>query len=355
MSVAPIENIILNVGSKITRVASATAKSGKLNTIFEKTLTAKPLIPRSTSAGAPLKKLVNITDPYFGVKLIRSSELGKIEAEIEKIQNPKKLLKYLKKFRAKNLQLVEGNIYDRFLAEAKVNPDMRFEDMLKKWYPEAIEKLKGEEFKVLDEINNLSKNLSPKTMQAVREQTEKCREIIINNDPAKPFKRKTVLNALNNIQPQQGEEAMLEELKKYANRLPTSNTSENAFVVKYANRGQSEIAKRLVRASSQSIEHIHPYSLGGANNLSNFMLASSSANSLRGNMPLRDFIQQYPQVVENCQKYIDDIISVINKGGLEGYEYYPYEVARALEKESGGLIKLDLSKLKYSVYKLKAA
>ena len=43
----------------------------------------------------------------------------------------------------------------------------------------------------------------------------------------------------------------------------TSASSVNAFVVKYANRTQQETAKRILRASVATIEHILPDSKGG--------------------------------------------------------------------------------------------
>lgn len=354
MSISPISSISFNQNYRFLGVTAPT-----LNAVNPTFRAANPqrvvnnavhrrMRVSNTSAGAPLKRLLNITDPYFGVKLIDAAHLKRIERNIDRLFDSKKILKYLKGCRINNMQLVERNIYDRFVEELKVNPNATFPEMLQKWYPEAITKLKLEEFAVLDEINQLSMKLNPETLLAIREQTTKCGQMILRNEPGYQFKRKNLLDAIDRIRPQPGEEVALAELKKCANKLPTSNTSENAFIVKYANRGQQEIAKRLVRASAMSIEHLHPQSLGGENALSNFMLASSSANSLRGNMPLKDFIKQYPQIIPNCQKYINDIIDVINKGGLEGFETYPYEVARTLELESEGLIKLDLSNLKYN-------
>ena len=128
--------------------------------------------------------------------------------------------------------------------------------------------------------------------------------------------------------------------------LPTSSSSENAFVVKYADRSQREIAKRLLRASLATIEHVKPESKGGENSLDNFMLASANANSTRSNMPLQKFIERFPSVPKNCQKYIHQIITIINKGGLRGEETYPYKISKTLKKEAG--IELDLSEYKYT-------
>ena len=141
---------------------------------------------------------------------------------------------------------------------------------------------------------------------------------------------------------------VFEQLKERAIYLPTSVTSENAFIVKYAGRTQQEIAKRLIRTSIGTIEHIKPDSLGGANSIDNFMLVSGNANSTRANMPLAKFIERFPNIPKNCQKYINQIIKIIHNGGFKGYETYPYQIKRTLNAESEGGIVLDLSKYKYT-------
>ena len=334
-----------NSNFEASAVTNPFAASNSFNDVFMRNTNSPSF--KSTSAGNALKKLRNITDPYFGVKMISAPEFTKIEQALNNKTTVKQALAYLKKYRP-NMQVIERSMYDRFASMSKNRQRVTFPDLLKELYPDALIKLKLEEFKVLDDIDRYSTMLSPKTMLAVREKTTHCRQVILADNPTKPFKRKTVLASLEEIVPQPGEEKRLALLKERANFLPTSNTSENAFIVKYANRGHDEIAERLVRASVQSIEHIHPDSLGGENSLDNFMLASSAANSLRGNMPLPSYIRRFPYIVQNCQRYIDDIIDVIHKGGLKGKETYPYDVAKALKKESHGKIKLDLSKYKYS-------
>ena len=300
---------------------------------------------KSTSAGAPLKNLKNITDPYFGELLIPIVEFLKFEKVLDTKNTVKQTVPALNKFRI-NMQVVEKAIFDAFQKAAPDANRLQFNDLLKMWYDKALIRLKLEEFSVLDEIDKLSMSLDPETTFQVRKQVTHCRQLLDN--PNDTFKRKTVIDSIEQINPKSGEEEVLEVLKKRANYLPTSNTSINAFIVKYASRSHNEIAKRLIRASVQSIEHIKPDSLGGENLLDNFMLASASANSLRGNMPLPDFIEMFPNIVQNCQKYIEDIIRVIHKGGLKGHQAYPYKVAKTLETESEGLIKLNLSSFGYT-------
>lgn len=47
----------------------------------------------------------------------------------------------------------------------------------------------------------------------------------------------------------------------------------------------------------------------------------------------------------NTQKHMDLIIDLINNNKIKNFSFYPAEVAKTLETESKGLIKLDLSRL----------
>ena len=309
--------------------------------------TSKVSFTANTSAGAPLKKLRNIPCPYYGGLMISGSQIFKIEQRLNQCNTAAKAVKVLSKY-TDYMQRTERKMYERFKEYAKANPNKTFPDYLKEVYDESLMKLKLEEFAVLDDVDMISRGLSAKTALALRHKTTRCREVILANNQQDTFKRRILLNSLDEITPKEEEKGIFEKLKDRAIYLPASGTSENAFVVKYANRSHEEIAKRIVRASVASIEHIKPDSLGGENILSNFILASTNANSYRSNMPLAKYIERFPDIPQNCQAYIDKIIYSIHRGKLKGNETYPYDVKKTLETESDGKIILDLSKYKYT-------
>ena len=303
---------------------------------------------KSTSAGRPLKRLKNIHDPIYDVIMLNEEEWSAIESHINKTTKAADLIKYLKKF-TKNMLPVEKKIFTRLSNAIKNNPDLTFQDCMKLWFDEALTKLKLEQFQVLDDIEALSTSLSPKTMLEVRKTTTHCGEVILADDPMSPFKRKTVLASLNSIKPMKGEKIKLKELKEHAEYLPTSGTSENAFIVKYSRRGQNEIAKRILRMSVQTIDHDYPDTLGGENALYNFTLMSGLANSQKSDTLLHKFVERFPLAKKNYQLNMDDIIDVINsRKGMIGHETYPYVHARWLKKQSNGQINLDLSRCRFS-------
>ena len=313
------------------------------------TETTKPFSFRgSTSAGSTLKRIKDvITCPYFGIPMIKSWQIPKIDTALQKATTVKKAVHFLKKYE-NNMQETEKIVFQKFKEAAPNSPRMTFQDLLKQWHDDALIKLKLEEFRIVDKIDTLSTKLTPKTELAVRKITTECRKIILENSPENTFKRKTVLASIGEIQPMIGEEKILEEIKDNANSLPMSATSINAFIVKYSDRSHNEIARRLILPSVETIEHIVPDSLGGENALKNFLLTSAGANNLRQNLPFTKFLKRFPQIKKNSQLYIDKIISIINNGGLRGHETYPYKVKATLRHESKKQINLDLSELKYS-------
>ncbi len=308
----------------------------------------------STSAGKPLKALKNITCPYTGIKMIQSSKIGTFEIQLARCKTPEAYIKLLGRY-ADFLQPVEKKMYETFAKYIAENPSKTLQNCLMEMYNSSLTKLKLEEFKVLDEVDRMSNSLSPETALELRKKTTRCREIIIANDSEDTFKRKTFLNSLDEITCKPEEEELFEKIRDQALYLPTSASSENAFVVKYVNRPQNEIARRIFLASTTTIEHVTPASKGGENNMANFLLTSANGNRYRENMPLSKYIDRFPLVPAFCQKYINEIIRAIHKGALKGNEAYPYQIKKKLEEESEGLINLDLSKYRCSEYKASEA
>ncbi len=301
----------------------------------------------STSAGQPFRKLKNVPDAFFGGITISSSEIERIKTGLLNCNTVKKSVKYLKSYEPYMLK-TEQSIFQRFEDVAKDSPRMQFQDILQKWYDQAWKKLRLEEFAVLNDIDKISMQLSTETAYAVILETTNCRKIIVENNPNSTFKRKTVLSALENIPLKNGEEKIMNKLMERAIYLPTSATSENAFIVKYANRSHNEISNRLISPSVLTIDHVLASSQGGPDDISNFIPVSAGANCLKQDMWFKKFIRRFPQVVENCQKFIDFMIGIINNGGFKGNQSYPFKIQERLIQESGGKVKLDLSLLKYT-------
>ena len=296
-----------------------------------------------TGKGYSLKRLRNITCPYTGIKMLAGSELNRIESRFENCKSIREKLYVLSRY-AKYMQPVEHRIYDHLTFFFESNPEKGLKEYFSGIYAYHLARLKLEEFKVIDSVDTRSALLSTQTQLELRRETTNCRDLILNSSKSVFFKRKAFLEALGNIKARNPyEERVLSEIMNLALFLPTSGSSESAFVIKYSGREEHEILMRLVVGSVSTIEHVKPHSLGGSNEISNFLMVSNNGNRYRENVPLTVYIDRHPQIPEYCQTYINEIIKCIHQGALKGNESYPYKISRTLFEQSEGRILLDLS------------
>lgn len=300
-----------------------------------------------TSAGKPLKKLKNITCPYRGIKIISTNNIKNFENELEKCKVALDYVNLLSKY-SSNMLATEKAMFAIFRDFVKLNPEDNLKNCLEMMKDNCLNKLKLEEFYVLDDVDRLTKKLSNQSALLIRSKTTKCRQIILSDSTCDTFKRKTFLKSLETVIPKENEKEIFANIKNKALFLPTSESSKNAFIVKYSNRSQKEITRRIFISSTASIEHITPASLGGFNTIGNFLLTSASGNRYRENMPLEEYIKRHPKIPEYMQMYTNDIIREIHSGNFCGYETYPYKIKKKLQLESNGKIMISLAKYKYS-------
>ncbi len=298
-----------------------------------------------TSAGKPLRKLKNITCPYRGVKIIPSEMIKGFEKNLEKCKTAQEAVTLLSKYQEHMLE-VEKAMYAIFSDFARINPDDNLQSCLQMIKTNCLIRLKLEEMEVLDEVDAMTRRLSAQTALTIRDKTTRCRQIILSSHDT--FKRKVFLNSLEEVIPNQNEREIFSYIKNKALFLPTSESSRNAFVVKYSTRSHTEIVRRLFIASTGSIEHVTPASNGGLNTIGNFLLTTASGNRYRENMPLLEYIKRHPKIPKYMQMYINDVIREIHAGNMCGNETYPYKIKRKLLEESEGRIAISLSAYKYT-------
>ena len=107
-------------------------------------------------------------------------------------------------------------------------------------------KLKLEEMEVLDDVDMLTRKLSPQTAMKVREKTTKCRQIILSDCKHDCFKRKTFLNSLEEIIPKENEREIFNNILNKALFLPTSESSRNKGSLAKAFKKQKIYKKHLL-------------------------------------------------------------------------------------------------------------
>jgi len=300
-----------------------------------------------TSAGKPLRKLKNITCPYRGIKIIPSEMIKRFEKSLVDCHTAAEAVELLAPYQSSMLP-VELSVYSIFRDFSLINPDDNLQNCLQMIKTTGLIKLKLEEMEVLDEVDSMTRRLSPQSALKVRAKTTECRKIILSSSTHDTFKRKIFLQSLNDLSLNANEYEIFNNIKNKALFLPTSESSRNAFVVKYSKRTHTEIVRRLFIASTASIEHVTPASNGGLNTIGNFLLTSASGNRYRENMPLPEYIKRHPDIPKYMQMYMDDVIREIHNGNMCGYETYPYKIKNKLFEESEGRIVISLSAYKYS-------
>ncbi len=300
-----------------------------------------------TSAGRALRRLRDITCPYRGIKIISTDTIKGFEKNLAKCNTTLDAVNLLAPYQD-NMLTVEKSIYAIFKDFAMLNPDDNLQNCLQMIKANCLIKLKLEEMEVLDDVDILTRKLSPQTAMKVREKTTECRQLILSDCNSDCFKRKMFLNSLEEVIPKDNEREIYNDIKNKALFLPTSESSRNAFVVKYSKRKHTEITRRLFIASTGSIEHVTPASAGGLNTIGNFLLTTANGNRYRENMPLVEYIKRHPKIPKYMQMYINDVIREIHAGNMQGNETYPYKIKKKLMEESDGRIMISLSEYKYS-------
>lgn len=296
-----------------------------------------------TGKGTNLKKLRNITCPYTGIRMISGAEMNRIESRLESCRNLHEKMFVLARY-ARNMQRIEHSIFDQISYFLDSNPEKNLTDFFSLNYSHHLAKLKLEEFSVIDRVDTKAAILSAQTQMEIRRETTNCRNLILSSNKNIFFKRKNFLNALQEIRARNPyEERVLAEIRNLALFLPTSGSSESAFMIKYSGREEQEILRRLIIGSVATIEHIRPRSSGGIDKISNYLLVSNNGNRYRENIPLSIYIDRNPGIPEYCQIQIDEIINSIHNGAMKGNESYPYKIKKTLFEESEGRILLDLS------------
>ena len=93
----------------------------------------------------------------------------------------------------------------------------------------------------------------------------------------------------------------------------------------------------------QTIEHIHPKSLGGPNATQNFVAECADCNNPRGNMSYAQWLKVHPEYPIKVQEHIEFVEQKIVDGEIPAeYDSYPVDINETLTKESNGAMTLKV-------------
>lgn len=211
-----------------------------------------------------------------------------------------------------------------------------------------LEELEKEQGKVLYDADMLAQTMSKQSKKKIHNLVKRAYNILINETPAIKNKRSRIIEMFEKAEADIPEKDIMNEIIKNIYKLPSSRNNVNAFIVKYRDNNPNEIADLILRGSSSTIEHVKPHKRPndpGENDIKNYIVLCKDCNQERQQIPYSEFIKKHPDMPENTQKYLDKVIEHINNGLLIGFDKYPLEIKKTVEKESAGKIKLSYIKL----------
>lgn len=163
-----------------------------------------------------------------------------------------------------------------------------------------------------------------------------------------PFTRKSFIYDIARLIEDLPDKHLQEKILLIAQKLPTSQESLSAYMLKLSNDEPDKIGHRLVWPSLASVEHLLPKSCGGADEMSNFGGATTRENSQRKSI---DFVRQLklrPSTPIYCQMYVDKLIELYHRGVFAQHNIsvrYITDFANTIYKLSNHRVKLNVSAL----------
>jgi len=133
-------------------------------------------------------------------------------------------------------------------------------------------------------------------------------DMIMGKPVRVPFSNKTFVYDLAEVLQDVPDEKLKRQILDAAESLPSSSQSPEAMILKLHDADADVIGDRLFNPALVSIEHFHPDSLGGSDDMVNCGLAKRWINTLRGNEALWAFIQKMGFDPKHQYSYADDIV-----------------------------------------------
>lgn len=123
--------------------------------------------------------------------------------------------------------------------------------------------------------------------------------------------------------------------------LPQNEEMVRKHFNKISGQSNQGIFHELLKESTQTIEHVHPHSMGGPNNTDNYLAECGECNHPRGNMSYSAWLKIHPEYPVNAQKHIEWFQQKIVDGKIDNrYDDYGTKIKATLSKESNGRMEL---------------
>ena len=276
---------------------------------------------------------------YSGRPMLSPTIANGIYQKLAKRPNAQSALNLLQNYEGFMLD-IESVVFD-IIKEASYKGKRDFQDILLEEVPEARERLKIKQIRVLNKANPIIATMS----EEVAEQVRKIRDDSIAEVKSDTFGRKNPLEKIKEVKTTTPEdlEKVIQVYRTWY-KSPSSGKDLDAFIVKYSKRTHEQIAKRLIRSSVASIEHVIPKSRNGSNGLGNFILVCAQYNNTRSSMRLPEYIELNEElnIPKYLQEYINDVVKETNdkKSPFNQRPSYVVKIINTLAEELDGTLEL---------------
>ena len=279
-----------------------------------------------------------------------------------KMIDPRKLNNYLTKGTFQQSTPIVIKILDKYTPCMKKNEKMVFSTIkeLHKKYPNHTlpdllnEIKKNSEFVLIEKQSKIfgklydytKKHLSNEKLEELNGLIQKSYEEMYNPSSHSVFGRKKFIGLITRFAGDISEKDR-DKLVEIAEQLPSSKDDIAAFVVKYSRSSNEEIAERLLRPSTATIEHVKPRANNGEDSIYNYAAECAADNWEKGDTPVYEQVKKHPSMARNVQIHINQIIKLIKSKKVPKLitPEYVEKISDTFEKESGNSIKIDRSSL----------
>lgn len=280
-----------------------------------------------------------------GKKMIDPADISKMEKSGFFKQNPKLILTGLKQYEDL-MPSLEKRIYKLLCSLNEKYPNISLKKLLKIKKVDIETKLIDKQSKVFGNIYNYGKKyLSDEKFEQLGEIFQECYDEIYGRKLHTTFSRKKFIGFIY-LFTRDLNKKQAKKLISLAEKMPSSKDMYEAFIIKYSRKSNKEIVMRLLQRSVGTIEHIKPKAEDGSDNIYNYALECANDNWNRSSNPMFLQISKNPKMPANAQKQVNQIIELVNQKKCNVDGKYVHALKDALYRESGGIINLDISKLK---------
>lgn len=251
-----------------------------------------------------------ISCPCCGEKMINfnQQETEAIAKNISKKTGDElvsELLTNIKEFQYSKRELIE-----KLAGVAPKYPEKNISELLGIISGEYIESLRKKQKNVIYQMTNELNNKKPSKKAVFTNWQNQQIERITNAQNEGDFKNSYLVKSFADLA---GKHNINKTLNFYYDKLPNSAKDIDAFVIKYQRRSPYETSYELIKNTTPTVEHIVPFSKSKNNDYGNLLLMCSDCNKARGNIKYSEFLNLYPEMKQNINKYFKDINRLVQK------------------------------------------